>query len=282
LPKDAAETPTPLPRAVGFTTELALVQFDGVVQARPDYWVVRTPSSPHFYWGNLLLFRRAPRGEDDAREWLAAFERELGHTESEHCLLAWDSPGERGDTAPFLASGFELDEGVILTARQVHPPPHPNEALEVRPLSGDAEWAEAVILQSRAFSERSKDGAATDRFAQAQMARYRKMVEAGWGVWWGGFLDGRLAGTLGLFSAHGLSRFQLVGTHPEFRKRGVAGTLVYEVSRRALASGGIQRLVMAADATYHAARVYTSVGFEPTEKLYAVLKVPGRRETAPS
>lgn len=69
-----------------------------------------------------------------------------------------------------------------------------------------------------------------------------------------------------------LGRFQLVGTDPRFARRGVCSTLVHDASRWALTELGVDALVIAADAEYHAARVYESVGFRPTERLCALVK----------
>lgn len=103
-------------------------------------------------------------------------------------------------------------------------------------------------------------------FKERQMARYRGMVRAGLGHWFGAFLEGRLVADLGVFRDGELGRFQSVGTHPNFRRRGICGTLVYRAASYAYEAMGIRTLVMVADEHYHAARIYESVGFRPTEK----------------
>ncbi len=261
-----------MPRSIVATTDLGLVRVGGRVEERESCWVVHTPASPGFYWGNFLLFRDAPRSGDEER-WLGTFQRELGAHGLRHCLLAWDRPNELGDIRGFLALGFELDQCAVLTTNAVHPPPRPLTGMTVRPLKTDAEWEEAAALQGEAFSERRADPSAVREFAVAQMRWYRTLLSHAEGNFYGGYIENRLAGTLGLFRFGRFGRYQLVGTHPEFRRRGVAGTLVYEVGREALATAGVDTLVMAADATYHAARVYESVGFRPRETLYALLKV---------
>ena len=71
---------------------------------------------------------------------------------------------------------------------------------------------------------------------------------------------------MGLFRASpGLARFQTVKTHPDARGRGLAGTLVHEISRFGFADLDAQTLVMVADPEYLAIRVYRSVGFADTE-----------------
>ena len=69
----------------------------------------------------------------------------------------------------------------------------------------------------------------------------------------------------GLTDSTGLARFQSVQTHPDARGRGLAGTLVHHVSRYGFGPLGAHTLVMVADPTYLAIRVYRSVGFEVAE-----------------
>jgi predicted GNAT family acetyltransferase len=71
---------------------------------------------------------------------------------------------------------------------------------------------------------------------------------------------------LGLFVIDGVGRFQSVETLPEFRRRGICGTMVYQVANYGFERLGAKRLVMIADEFYHAAKIYESVGFRPTER----------------
>ncbi len=54
-------------------------------------------------------------------------------------------------------------------------------------------------------------------------------------------------------------------THPDFRRLGLAGTLVCRAGRHGLAEPGVSRLVMVADPGYPAIRLYESLGFSRTE-----------------
>ena len=56
-----------------------------------------------------------------------------------------------------------------------------------------------------------------------------------------------------------------VSVRPDARGRGLAGTLVHEISRFGFADLDAQTLVMVADPEYLAIRVYRSVGFADTE-----------------
>ena len=74
----------------------------------------------------------------------------------------------------------------------------------------------------------------------------------------------------------GVGRFQWVATHPEFRRQGLCGTLVYILAAQALAQVGEQAqvkiLVMAADPEYVAASIYESIGFSAIEKQFQLEK----------
>lgn len=70
-----------------------------------------------------------------------------------------------------------------------------------------------------------------------------------------------------------------MGTHPDFRRRGVRGTLVFEAARHALARLGAGTLVMAADEDDSAAKSYESVGSSPTERQVGMAGGPAPRKT---
>ncbi len=73
---------------------------------------------------------------------------------------------------------------------------------------------------------------------------------------------------MGLYFWQGVGRFQWVSTHPEFRQQGLCGTLVYHVATLGLKN--VESLVMVADIESVAARIYESVGFQKTEKQFAL------------
>ena len=106
------------------------------------------------------------------------------------------------------------------------------------------------------------------------MLEYQRMNEAGLGNWWGAFLDDKMVSSLGLFLENGVGRFQSVETHPQYQRRGLCGTLVYTAAKHAFETFNARVLVMCADPEYHAARIYESVGFKPSETQMALEKPP--------
>jgi Acetyltransferase (GNAT) domain len=269
-------------RSLGYRTDLFICAFDGIVTDRGRYIVVRTPSNPGFWWGNFLLYPDAPdaraagNGHDGA--WLDDHAREIPGSKA--ILLAWDCPdGTTGEVEPFLREGFALDEGCILTATSANlkRPPKYAADVEVIEIHDEAQWGDAVDALTNAFAPKRSGSLADLRdFVVKQCTRYRAMQERGLGQWYGAVVDGEMAAALGIVRDRELGRFQLVGTDPKFGRRGVCSTLVHDAAQLALAKPGLETFVMAADATYHAAKVYESVGFHATERLIALLKKPPR------
>lgn len=253
-------------RSLGYHTDLIFPAFDGEVIDRGDYLVVRTPTNPFFYWGHFLLFAQPP-GEGDFDRWRELFHREIGAPPAtEHQVFGWDSPeGEQGAIRPFLQAGFHFIRDVVLTASEPRRPARPSDLVSVRALKTGADWEQAfenqVVCREPEFGEDEYRA-----FKRPQMERYRKMAAAGRGDWFGAFLDGRLVADLGIFHDEGLGRFQSVETHPEFRRRGIAGTLIYAAGRQAVAAYGLHTLVIVAEQASAPARLYRSLGFRPTEE----------------
>lgn len=247
-------------RSLGYRTDLALLQLGGsVVEDRGTHLVVRTPANPTFHWGNYLLLAQPPEpGEAD--HWVRTFEREF--PEAQHRAFGVDGTGGAvGDLAAFAELGYETDASSVMTAHEVHPPARPHPTAEVRPLVSDDDWAQQVALAVAGEAEHY-----SVEFATRRGEAHRRNIENGHGQWFGAFLDGRLAASLGIFtSTDGLARYQEVKTHPDARGQGLAGTLVHAAGRHALDEMGAETLVIVADPDYLAIRIYRAVGFEGTE-----------------
>jgi len=252
-------------KSLGFRTDLIFPRFDGEITDHGDHIAVRTPSNPTFYWGNFLLFADPPRPGDIDR-WTALFARDIGVPPAiNHIAIGWDTiSGERGDLQPFLDAGYEYSEFAVLTATVIHPSPKHNDAIVVRPVATDSEW-QAVLREQVACRDAPFSEAGYTLFKQHELNRYRAMADAGLGHWFGAFLGEQLVGDLGVFVEDGVGRFQHVVTHPDFRRRGIAGTLVYHAAQHALAYLNAQTLVIVAEAGSHAAAIYESLGFQQTE-----------------
>jgi GNAT superfamily N-acetyltransferase len=267
-------------KSLGYQTDLMFPAFDGEIVDCGTYLVVRTPSNPTFYWGNFLLFS-APPEEGDFAGWRELFASEIGTPpQVEHQAFGWDSlEGETGLVEPFLNAGFDLNQDVVLTAGALRPPARPAQSVVVRPLHSDADWHQALNLQM-ACREEVHDESGYRIFRERIMDRYRRMSDAHRGHWYGAFLDGQIVADLGIFHRDGLGRYQSVETHPDFRQRGIAGTLIHMAGCQAMAEHRLHTLVMVAQAGSAPARLYQSLGFAPREKSTGVLWFPRAEQPA--
>ena len=251
---------------LGYRTDLIFAAYDGLIADRGDYLVIRSPSNPTFYWGNFLLFERPP-GAGDLERWQTLFVREIGAPpQVRHQTFGWDTTdGEAGAAEAFVEAGFRLSRSVVLTAREPKAPARPAQEYDLRPVCSDDEWAQVVENQI-VCRDPEHDEAGYRVFCEDRFRRYRAMAAEGRGAWYGAFLDGRLAGDMGLFHDGEVGRYQAVETHPAHRRRGIAASLVVVAARHARATFGVRRLVIVAERGAAAERLYRSVGFRVREQ----------------
>lgn len=248
-------------------TDFIFNKFNGEIVDRGNYMVVRTPDNPNYYWGNYLIFNQAP-GMGDYQNWVEIFNREFSdYDKVDHHIFTWESDTASSTCREFINEGFDLEEGIMLATDDVIFPQKYNSDIEVRPVSCDKEW-QAVHELHYQLSPPEFLNDEFDDFKTKHLKQYRKMAEAGMGRWFGAWLGDTLVGDLGLFFEGKIGRYQNVGTHPDFRRQGVCQTLVYETGKIALDVFGVTNLVMEADANYHAAQIYETVGFRPRERSF--------------
>jgi ribosomal protein S18 acetylase RimI-like enzyme len=73
---------------------------------------------------------------------------------------------------------------------------------------------------------------------------------------------------------NGVARYQDVETHPAARRQGLAGTLVRQAGRYALAQLAARTLVIVTEPDQQAIRVYRSCGFEVTQDQVSFERAP--------
>ncbi len=250
--------------SLGLRTDLALLRFGGSeISDRGDHLVIRSPHNPDHWWGNFLLLRSAPDATA-VDSWLDRFA--AAFPAASHRTFAVDgTDGGVDDLAAFTARGFSVEAQTVLTTGAVHPPRRLDPTAEYRALTSDDDWAQSAEL--RFVCDDSPDRELHRRFVTARTATQRELVASGAGGWFGAFVDGRLVSQMGLFRTEpGVARYQSVETHPEFRRRGLAGGLVHVVGRYGLDELGVSTLVIVADPHYVAIDLYRSVGFRDTER----------------
>lgn len=255
-------------RTLGLRTDLAIERGRATVTRHDACICVRTPSNPGYYFGNFLIFDRAPQ-PDDADRWPQIFEHYFAaDPQVKHAAFAWIIDDESGSIAPFLERGYTFQERSVLAAeivRDFTPPP----GVHIRPFHGEDDWRAQLEL-GFATREDAYDREPYEAFKRLQVA-YHREIAGRFGAWLGAFDGDRLAGSCGIFSTEdGIARYQDVGVFPEYRNRGIARSLISAAARFAIEHFGTRQLVIVADAGDFARRIYERAGFTVVQREGAI------------
>jgi ribosomal protein S18 acetylase RimI-like enzyme len=274
-----------VPRSLVWATSLDVLSLDHVVERRPGFLFVRSPSNPAYYWGNLLLFDDPPV-PGDAPRWEALFDEAFGdEPRVRHRTFAWDRTDGVSGAAheEFAGRGYRVEEsvGLVADAHQLLPHPRENSDVVVQALDpavgADEElWDAIVEVQVAGADEHGHEEVAHRAFTRARLDDQRALFRAGRGAWYVAIdpASGEVAASCGVVVTAGRGRFQAVDTALVHRRRGISSRLVIEAARRANEDYGAERFVIVADADYHALGLYESLGFERAEHVFGVCLWP--------
>ena len=258
-------------------TDIHLASLEGSVTPHATHQVIRTASNPDYYFGNMFVLNKRP---DDLAAWLAAFEREFG-PETKHRCLEW-SGKELGPKGREQAKDLKLDINATLEMCLSSLPPARSD-WEVRPLSLESDREASVKLNLASDMAEQAGDQGYRQFKDRLRATQRRWIESGAATWWGVFDGERLIGQCGFVACGKLGRFQVVETHPNFRRRGVCSNLMSAVARDAIQRLELSDLILAAEVDGPALSLYRSLGFKDGvvshSLLHSILKLRVRDET---
>lgn len=267
-----------VPRALAHRTDLIFANFESQVSTEYDaqghpYLCIRTPARPDYFWGNTLLFSDPPEPEDFQR-WPALYRQHFSDTG--FMTLSWDAPdGNEGAIEAFLNAGFERDLCEVLAISRSHLPlPAPrkwNPDLELRPLSSEKDWQ--AVIEVHLNGHWKLNPAHQRPFVEGQMAMARAMVEAGLGLRFGAFFDGKLVGDMGVYwtetqldgHRERVGRFHEVATHGAYFRQGICSSLMSFAIDQAFERFALDQLVIVADQDDFPRQLYAEMGFRHCE-----------------
>jgi GNAT superfamily N-acetyltransferase len=267
-----------VPRSLVLNTLIDVLPDDRIVRREGDHLVVRSPSNPGHWEGNMLLFDEAPAAGDGER-WEAAFDAAFTDEPAvRHRTFYWDrTDGAEGAAVSELqACGYRLERDVGLIASPAELTAHPkaNREVEIRrldpaPGADEALWESAIAVSVANDAESPSPDPDYERFLRARQVERRTVFAAGRGAWYVALdpADGAVVAGCGVIATGPRGRFQAVDTALSHRRRGIARRLVHDAGRDAAARFALDRLVIVADADYHALGIYASLGFRPRERV---------------
>lgn len=243
------------PSSLALQTELGLWSTRGNIVQRPGYIVVRTPSDYGYFFGNLLLLAQAPTAAD-VPLWQARFAEEFASLPVRHVTLWWDQGTLAADAEQALGQhGFTIERISVMSQPARVMTPRTVDGIEVRELTPpQAEQLAALGLQ---INDRTDE--AFTLFHQRRARWQQQLITRGLARFWGGFADGNLVASLGIFYHEGLARFQDVQTAAAFRRRGIASALLC-AAMDATTAARAQTVIIHAEPG-DAARLYETLGF---------------------
>ncbi len=282
---EPARSPSGSPRSLVWQTEIQVLPRGRILERREGHLVVRSPQNPLHHWGNFLLFDDPPEAGDGER-WEALFRAEFGDTPGvSHRAFGWDrADGALGQARPeFEARGYELQQLVGLRALAGDVRDHPREnrevtivALDPRPGAEPALWRQVLDIWVAAAELRPEEEPARRSFARGRLDELRALFSAGKGSWYVALDADRreVLGGCGIVTDGSRGRFQSVDTRSDWRRRGVCSRLLVEACRHSERQHSTDSFVIVADAGYHAAGLYESLGLRPVEWVAAVCLAP--------
>jgi ribosomal protein S18 acetylase RimI-like enzyme len=273
----AAGTADLTPRSLVWATDLDVLPLNHEVRRRDGYLVVRSPSNPTHYWGNLLLFDQPPAVGDRDR-WERRFQAEFADQPlTRHRAFGWDQTQDALGLAraEFLGHGYTLERnvGLVAAAERIRPHARANQEVTTRPLAprGDEPlWDQVVEMQVDGRDAQRFTEDAHRSFTRRRQADLRDLFAAGRGDWYVALNGDEVLGSCGIVVTGGRGRYQAVDTAPAHRRRGICSRLLVDAARHAAGRHGAGRLVIVADPDYHALGIYRSLGFEPAERVCGV------------
>jgi GNAT superfamily N-acetyltransferase len=252
---------------LGWHTDLAVLRLEGsTIEERDDHLVVRTPSSPYFYWGNFVLVTD-PSRVDEPEHWLEVFETE--HPDAQYRAIGLAAEPQDVDSWKALDLGIDHDD--VLAATTCPEPTPPPQGYLVKQIEDTIEWEQSTGLRIEEFAQRDPHEEQHERDrTEARMA----MSAQGHVAWFGAFHGDQLAAELGIVDCgEGVARYQSVVTAADHRRRGLAGHLL-GVAAQWASDRGARRWVIVAEAGGDASRLYQSRGFEPTDQGFRAERKP--------
>jgi GNAT superfamily N-acetyltransferase len=274
--------------SLGFRSELIFHRAGGHVRdCRDEHGclVITTPDNPSFFWGNYLLFDRAPRADDEWR-WPALFERLIrrAQPQSKHAAFGW-LEDEPGDVRGFIADGYTRDDATVMAASALRAVAAPSIEVVIRPFDprDDNDW-DALLRLKVATRDLVHAQAPYAQFAARQIAQWRALAAAGMGCWFGAWArdltsgEALLAAALGIYvesaaqQGERIARYQSVATDAAFRRKGLCRALVAHAAHWARGQGA-GRLVIVAAAGQMPERLYAALGFHAAGLQRGVQKI---------
>jgi GNAT superfamily N-acetyltransferase len=252
-------------------------------EANEQVIVYKTKTRPDYWFGNYILSSSPVTSEllpEMRSQWQKEFSQEAGILWQ---IVEWEIPfdEQKPDISKVVrALNTEIDIRIVRIARRGEF----QFQLSLTELTADIELIkvknevqyENALKIALADHEAAPESGATSDFIQWRLEQRLKSAMLGNGEWWLLMNQGMPVASCGLFfDPNGLmGRFREVTTHPEWRGRGFATTLVGLLAQIFLTQGQVQELIIVSEPDFIADRIYRKLGFKAVSYQIALITDP--------
>jgi GNAT superfamily N-acetyltransferase len=252
-------------------------------EANEQVIVYKTKTRPNYWFGNYIVSSSPVTSEllpEMRSQWQKEFSQEAGILWQ---IVEWEIPfdEQKPDISKVVrALNTEIDIRIVRIARRGEF----QFQLSLTELTADIELIkvknevqyENALKIALADHEAAPESGATSDFIQWRLEQRLKSAMLGNGEWWLLMNQGMPVASCGLFfDPNGLmGRFREVTTHPEWRGRGFATTLVGLLAQIFLTQGQVQELIIVSEPDFIADRIYRKLGFKAVSYQIALITDP--------
>ena len=252
-------------------------------EANEQVIVYKTKTRPDYWFGNYIVSSSPVTSEllpEMRSQWQKEFSQEAGILWQ---IVEWEIPFDEQtpDISKVVrALNTEIDIRIVRIARRGEF----QFQLSLTELTADIELIkvknevqyENALKIALADHEAAPESGATSDFIQWRLEQRLKSAMLGNGEWWLLMNQGMPVASCGLFfDPNGLmGRFREVTTHPEWRGRGFATTLVGLLAQNFLTQGQVQELIIVSEPDFIADRIYRKLGFKAVSYQIALITDP--------
>lgn len=235
-----------------------------------DAYVISDPENPEFYWGNYVHLDAPEKWTIDQLENL--YQEQLPHIRKRFLFSYNDdlelSHSSKGLRSKFESAGYNFEASVCLVAEADDMPVEKISNLTVKVLENDDDWQQAI--ENQFLCREIFDG--KSEYIVSRMNASRKAAENGHGQWMGVFDKEKLVCDLGIYWTNGFCRFQAVGTHPDYRGKGIARYLVIEAVKNVAERRPDSVFIIMTGLGDRPQKIYEKCGFYPVSTHVGFMK----------
>jgi GNAT superfamily N-acetyltransferase len=252
-------------------------------EANEQVIVYKTKTRPDYWFGNYIVSSSPVTSEllpEMRSQWQKEFSQEAGILWQ---IVEWEIPfdEQKPDISKVVrALNTEIDIRIVRIARRGEFQFQPSLTeltadIELIKVKNEVQYENALKI-ALADHEAAPESGATSDFIQWRLEQRLKSAMLGNGEWWLLMNQGMPVASCGLFfDPNGLmGRFREVTTHPEWRGRGFATTLVGLLAQIFLTQGQVQELIIVSEPDFIADRIYRKLGFKAVSYQIALITDP--------